>query len=133
MNKTEIREFAITGTKEGNFPLLITLPDGEAYELIIGSSNIDVNPKVSGLSKSRPVKPVSERTPNLTDMRVLRYLSPEVYTGDIIIEVNIGIELEEHVPSYTYRTTAAFLQDLENCDNDIGRMLSDADNFRLTR
>lgn len=131
MNNEQIRHFAITGNGKGSFPLAVTLLNGDTYGLIIGSSNLDLNPSASNLRGKRTPRPVSERTPNLTDMRVLRHLNPEVNKSAIMFEADETIESDDSIPLIHYRTTAEFLHDLENCNNDIGRMLSSVDNFRL--
>lgn len=131
MNKDDIRHFAVTGSENGKFFIEVKFPEQPPYYLIIGSCNPNVNRE---LKPHLSVVPVSARTPNMQDMRVLRYLSPENLTESLTgvsISASSTNGLNASCLTFNYRSSSEFLHDLELCDNDIGRMLSNTDNFRL--
>lgn len=131
MNKDDIRHFAVTGSENGKFCIQVKFPQQAPYYLMIGSCNPNVN---RGLKPHLSVVPVSARTPNMQDMRVLRYLNPEnlpeSLTGVTILASSTN-GLKASCTIFNYRSSSEFLHDLELCDNDIGRMLSNTGNFRL--
>lgn len=134
MDILQVRDLAIKGTKDGDYYLRVVPKGQTAYAIVVGSSNPDVNPRIR-MGKMRIQPPVSERTPALLDLRVLRYLrskGPYSIIEGVHLSTFPADELVNYQEVYHYRSTSEFLQDLERCNNDMGKMLSVRDNLRLT-
>lgn len=131
MTPEEIRTIAVSGGDNAVFYFnVVNRTLNLDYYLSVGTSNPEINPALSRL-KNPVRKPVSERTPTMSDMRMLKLLRAEDLGGCEVTYLSRKPDLYDDDVCYHYRTTNEFLIDLESCKGDYGTLLTIEGNMKF--